>query len=66
MSYIGNTQQKLKNRMDQHFAEMADMVNKGRKSDLFASHFAKHLENMETDGKISRQNVQHLVEMGIL
>ena len=45
--YIGNTQQKLKTRMQQHFTEVKQLHTKGRKSDSFASHFATQLQNFE-------------------
>ena len=39
--YIGNTQQKLKARMMQHFNETKDAANKGLSTDSFIKHFAK-------------------------
>ena len=41
--YIGNTQQKLKLRMNQHFADTKNLVNNEKFSDSFAKHFASHL-----------------------
>ena len=38
--YIGNTQQKLKARMTQHFNETKDAANNGSSTDSFAKHFA--------------------------
>jgi hypothetical protein len=40
--YIGQTQQKLKDRMGQHLNDVKKLVTKGIKSDSFASHFANH------------------------
>ncbi len=41
-SYIGQTQQKLKDHMGQHLNDIKKLVTKGTKSDSFASHFAHH------------------------
>ncbi len=41
-SYIGQTQQKLKDQMGQHLNDMKKLVTKGVKLDLVASHFAYH------------------------
>jgi hypothetical protein len=41
-SYIGNTQQKLKERMKGHFNDVQRLVNKNFTSDSFATHFASH------------------------
>ena len=38
--YIGNTQQKLKKRIDQHLDDVCHLANKGVASDSFAKHFA--------------------------
>mgnify|MGYP000461385916 CR=1 FL=1 len=38
--YIGNTQQKFKARMQQHFGEVKKLVTIGEKSDSYAKHFA--------------------------
>ena len=43
--YIGNTQQKLKNRMQQHYQEVRQLHIRGKKSDSFADHFATQLQN---------------------
>ena len=42
MIYIGNTQQNLKERMNQHAQDVRVLVNTGKTSDSFARHFAKH------------------------
>jgi len=39
-SHMGNTQQKFKARMQQHFNEVQKLVKLGEKSDLHAKHFA--------------------------
>jgi predicted GIY-YIG superfamily endonuclease len=41
-SYIGQTQQKLKDRMDQHLNDVKKLVTKEIMPDTFASHFAHH------------------------
>jgi hypothetical protein len=41
-SYIGQTQQKLKDHMGQHLNDVKKLVTKGTKSDSFASHFTHH------------------------
>ena len=40
-SYIGNTQQAYKKRMAAHYSDVRRLVLTGKKSDSFASHFAK-------------------------
>ena len=42
---IGNAQQKLKNGMNQHFADVKNLVNNDKFSDSFAKHFASHFNN---------------------
>ena len=66
MPYIGNTQQQLKARMDQHFGDVVKLVNKGDKSDSFASHFAKHFSDDKKDVKVKRKDVRSMVKMDIL
>ena len=39
--YIGNTQQKLKSKMVQHYSETKDQVNKELMPDSSANHFAR-------------------------
>ena len=41
MKYIGNTQQKVKTRMQGHKQETKELFIKGRRSDSFAAHFAQ-------------------------
>jgi hypothetical protein len=43
MKYIGNTQQLVKSRMQQHKQDTKWLFFEGRKSDSFASHFAKRI-----------------------
>jgi len=38
--YIGNIHQRFKNRMQQHFNEVQNLVKLGEKSDSYAKHFA--------------------------
>jgi len=64
--YIGNTQQKLKKRMDQHFGETVDHVNRGIKSDSLANHFAEHLANLSSNKDANRQMIRQMVKMEIL
>ena len=45
MCYIGNTQQKLKLRINQHLGEVCNLVNKGKTSDSFAKNFAIHQQD---------------------
>jgi hypothetical protein len=40
-SYIGQTQQKLKDQMGQHLNDVKKLITKGIRSDSFASHFAR-------------------------
>jgi len=40
--YIGNTQQKFKARMQQHFNEVQKLIKLGEISDSYAKHFATH------------------------
>jgi hypothetical protein len=55
--YIGNTQQHLKKRMQQHVQDVKNLVKKDKKSDSFAAHFAPLIPR-ETDAK----NVRNLVK----
>ena len=48
MCYIGNTQTKVKLRTNLHLGEVCTLVNKGKKSDSFARHFASHHINRQT------------------
>ena len=61
--YIGNTQQHLKKRMNQHFIEVRSLVNRDLTSDSFAKHFASHFQKNE---KIATKDVRAKVTMGIL
>ena len=42
--YIGNTQQKFKNRMSAHYNDVQKLISKGKKSDSFTNHFASRFE----------------------
>ena len=47
--YIGNTQNQIKKRMNGHFAERRNSVNKGVISDSFAKDFAMHFKDKGND-----------------
>ena len=64
--YIGNTQQKLKNRMNQHFADAKNLVNKGDFSDSFAKHFASHFNNENNESSIAKGDVRNITDIEIL
>jgi hypothetical protein len=55
-SYIGQTQQKLKDRMGQHLNDIKKLITKGIKSDSFASHFTNHCkrETKPTNDELHR------------
>ena len=60
MFYIGNTQTKLKLRTNLHLGEVHTLVNKGKKYDSFALHFASHHTNRKeelTTGE-ARKNIK--------
>ena len=61
--YVGNTQQHLKKRMNQHFSETRSLVSKNLTSDTFAKHFATHFTKGE---KIATKDVRDKVSMDIL
>ena len=61
--YIGNTQQKLKLRMGQHFNETRNLVTRNMHSDSFAKHFASHFKAGQ---KITTKDVRSKVSMEIL
>ena len=61
--YIGNTQQKLKKRLDQHVGDVYDLANKKMTSDSFARHFAG---NFKEDEKITRKTVRTCITVDIL
>ena len=61
-AYIGNTQQKLKIRMGQHYSDVRALVNTGKLSDSFAAHFASHFKKKEC----TAAKVRKMVEMRVL
>ena len=63
MAYFGNTQQKLKLRINQHLAEVCAMVNKKKTSDSFAKHFALHFQNREE--KLGIGEARSIVDVSI-
>lgn len=60
--YIGNTQQHLKTRLNQHFGDVCSLANKKVTSDSFARHFAAFFE----EGKATRKLVRTGVTVEIL
>ena len=58
MCYLGNTQQKIKLRINQHLGEVCKLVNTGQTSDSFARHFAKHHNIQRTKIDKSRTRVE--------
>ena len=53
-AYIGNTQQKLKTRMTQHFNDTRKVINCGVQIDSFAKHFAEHCEEKIKNGTLKK------------
>ena len=43
--YIGSTQANLKSRMEGHMQDVRDFFRTGKRTDSFARHFSKHIEN---------------------
>ena len=64
MCYIGNTQTKLKLQTNLHLGEVCTLVNKGKKSDSFASHFAFH--HIKRRNKLTTGEVRKHVKVTIL
>ena len=54
--YIGNTQQHLKNRMQQHFADVRKLHKLGEKSDSYAKHFAEQFVNFDDVNNTLQRN----------
>ena len=54
MCYIENTQTKVKLQTKLHLGEVCTLVNKGKKSDSFASHFASHYINRQENVQLER------------
>ena len=46
--YLGNTQNALKKRMEQHFQDVAQKVHHDKNSDTFGAHFAQHFDQKLT------------------
>ena len=65
MVYIGNTQQKLKTRMTQHFGEVRDLIKLGKSSDTFAYHFAQHIDP-NLNSTINIPKIRGMVKMDVL
>ena len=67
---IGNTQQKLKHRMNQHFTDTKDLVNDEKFSDSFAKHFASHFKednnNNNNNNNVTRGDVRNITNVEVL
>jgi hypothetical protein len=63
-SYIGQTQQKLKDRMGQHLNDVKKLITKGIKSDSFASHFTNHCCKRET--KPTNDELRRMMKVKII
>ena len=50
--YIGSTQQKFKERMEQHFDDVRLWFRKGQRTDTFARHFSRYFSKKPTAGEI--------------
>ena len=62
--YLGNTQQKIKLRINKHLGEVCKLVNTGKTSDSFAKHFILHHKNWES--KLTIGEVRKWVSVSIL
>ena len=65
MCYLGNTQQKIKIRINQHLGEVCKLVNTGKTSDSFAKHFALHHTSQRTT-KLTIGEARKKVSVSIL
>ena len=65
MCYIGNTQQKIKVRINQHLGEVCKLVNTGKTPDSFAKHFAQH-HNSQRQTKLTIGEARRQVSVSIL
>ncbi len=65
-SYIGQTQQKLKDRIGQHLNDVKKLITKGIKSDSFTSHFANHCkkETKPTNDELRRMMKVKIIWQG--
>ena len=66
MFYIGNTQNLIKKRMNGHFAETRNQVNKGLISDSFAKHFASHFDKRGKNEQISSKDIRKITRVSVL
>ena len=64
MAYFGNTQQKLKTRINQHLGDVCSLVNQGKTSDSFTKHFAQH-HTVARETKLKIGEARKLVEVSI-
>ena len=59
-TYIGNTQQHFKKRMQQHNGDTRRQLSKGIKSDSFAKHFSHQMQNMNhKDTKVFHRTLRN-------
>ena len=59
MTYIGNTQNYLKEGINQHLYQTKNYVNAGNSSDTFAKHFGEHFTSVANGGeKIKAKDAQ--------
>ena len=65
MFYVGNTQQQIKLRNNQHLGEVCTLVNKGKTSDPYAKHFAKRHQSQRTE-KLNIGEARMKVKVSIL
>ena len=61
--YIGSTQQKLKNRMKAHYADVQRLVNRGKTSDSYARFFAS---KFPPDSVITCNDARQVANVSIL
>ena len=61
--YIGNTQQHLKERMNNHFQDTVRQIKYNINSDTFSKHFAQHFPNTTN---VNARDIRNIVSMDIL
>ena len=52
--------------MNQHFADVKNLVNNGDFSDSFAKHFASHFKNDENKSNITKGDVRNITNVEII
>jgi hypothetical protein len=58
--YIGNTQQHVKTRIQQHVRDVKNLVSENKKSDSFAQHFARLIPE-----KTEREKMQEFIKLKV-